>query len=235
MKGSGFEEIVIEAGVCASDSLQKVMSGKHYNRALRVHKLVLEALERLLFEVFQAQDQSGEGLSDESENGLRKLTEKPDSEQFQSLITSQDFKNLFDQYEAFKNSVRNSSLGKTAQFWPGYMDIIWLILCFIRATKENNFALHLTALYELCPLFFTYNHYNYSRYLPAYLVTMLNLSDIHPGTLELLKSNGFSVSRSTVPVSKNPVDITIEQTINCHTKSHGGIIGFSRNYSAYYR
>ena len=56
IKGSCFEEIVIEAGVCASGSLQKVMSGKHYNRALRAHKLVLEALERLLFEVFQDQD-----------------------------------------------------------------------------------------------------------------------------------------------------------------------------------
>ena len=87
MKGSGFEKIVIEAGVYASGSLLKVMSWKHHNRGLRVHKLVLEALERLLFEVFQAQDKSGEGLSDESENGLRKRTEKPDSEQFQSLIT----------------------------------------------------------------------------------------------------------------------------------------------------
>ena len=149
------KEIVIEAGVCASGSLQKVMSVKYYNRALRVHKLVLEALERLLFEVFQSQDQSGEGLGDESEHRLRKLTEKADSEQFRCLITSQDCKKLFDQYETFKNSVRNGSLGQTAKFWLGYMDIIWLILCFIRVTKENNFELHLTALYELCPLFFT--------------------------------------------------------------------------------
>ena len=123
MKGSRFEEIVIEAGVCASGSLQKGMSGKHYDRSLRVHKLVLEALQRLLVEVFQAQDQSGEGLSEENENGQR----KPDSEKFQSLITSQDFKNLFNQYETFKNPVRNGSLRKTAQFWLGYMDINPLI------------------------------------------------------------------------------------------------------------
>ena len=64
---------------------------------------------------------------------------------------------------------------------------------------------------------------------------MLNLSETHPGALELLKSNGFSVSRFTVPLSRNPVDITIEQTINRHAKSHGGITGFSKNYSAYYR
>ena len=233
MKGSGFEDIAIEAGICASGSLQKVMSGKHYSRALRVHKLVLEALERLLFEAFQTHDQLVEGLSDETENVVRKLVEKPDCEHFQSLVRTQDFKRLFDRYEVFKDSVRNGSLGKTSQFWLGYMDIIWSILSFIRATKENNLELHLAILYELCPLFFTYNHHNYSRYIPAYL--MLNLSETHPGAEELLRKNGFSVSRSTVPLSRNPVDITIEQTINCHAKSHGGIIGFSRNYSAYYR
>ena len=45
---------------------------------------------------------------------------------------------------------------------------------------------------------------------------------------------GFSVSRSDTPASRNPVDSTIEQTINRHAKSRGGIIGFSRNYPAYY-
>ena len=99
---------------------------EYYNRALRVH-----------IEVLQAQDQSVEGLSDESENGLRKRTEKPDSEQFQSLITSQDFKNLFDQCETFKNSVRNGSLEKTAQFWAGNMDIIWLILCLLEQPIQS--------------------------------------------------------------------------------------------------
>ena len=47
--------------------------------------------------------------------------------------------------------------------------------------------------------------------------------------------NGFSVSRSSVPCSRNAVDITIEQTINPHAKSQGGIIGFSRKYAVYYR
>ena len=38
-----------------------------------------------------------------------------------------------------------------------------------------------------------------------------------------------------MPLSRNAVDITIEQTINRHAKSQGGIIGFNRNYAAYYR
>ncbi len=65
-------------------------------------------------------------------------------------------------------------------------------------------------------------------------MTMLNLSETYPGAEDLLRNNGFSVSRSSVPSSRNLVDITIEQTINQHAKSHGGIIGFSQNYTAYY-
>jgi hypothetical protein len=52
MAGSGFEEVVIEAGVCASGSINQVMSGKHFNRAVRVHQHVLDAVTRLLLESF---------------------------------------------------------------------------------------------------------------------------------------------------------------------------------------
>ena len=53
MRGSGFSEIIIESGICASGSLNRVMSGKHFNRALRVHKLLFEALERLMLTLFE--------------------------------------------------------------------------------------------------------------------------------------------------------------------------------------
>ena len=52
LEGSGFEEIVIEAGMCSSGSMNGIMAGKHYNRAMIVHKLFLEAMERLLLKQF---------------------------------------------------------------------------------------------------------------------------------------------------------------------------------------
>ena len=48
ISGSGFEDIVVESGLCASGSIDQVMSGKHYNRSVRVHQRMLDhALERL--------------------------------------------------------------------------------------------------------------------------------------------------------------------------------------------
>ncbi|GFS06186.1 hypothetical protein ElyMa_002958900 [Elysia marginata] len=51
--GSGFEEIVTEARLCVHGSIDGVVGGKKYNRAIRVHVTVLEALERLLFAKFE--------------------------------------------------------------------------------------------------------------------------------------------------------------------------------------
>ena len=51
----------------------------------------------------------------------------------------------------------------------------------------------------------------------------------------MLQRTGFSLSRSSVPKCRDPVDITIEQTIKKHAKCQGGIVGFSRNNAAYYR
>ncbi|GFO07875.1 hypothetical protein PoB_003438000 [Plakobranchus ocellatus] len=52
---------------------------------------------------------------------------------------------------------------------------------------------------------------------------------------DLLQANGFSVSRSDTPASRTAADMTIEQTINKHAKTSGGIVRFSRSLPAYYR
>jgi hypothetical protein len=234
LRGSGFADIVIESGVCASGSIERVLTGKHYNRAMRVHKLTLEALERLLFDAFR-KETDAQALIEVVHNATSSMMEEPTSENMQGVTANESCRRLFEKLCTYKDKVRNGELGKTAQFWIQYMDRIWLVLRFLRATKENNLDLHLACVQELCPLLFSMDHHNYARYLSVYLLTLINLPHTHPGADTLLRKCGFSVSRSDVPASRNPVDLTIEQTINRHAKSRGGIIGFSRNFPAYYR
>ena len=49
---SGFEEIVYQARMCTSGSLSGVMTGGHYNRAWRIHEVMFEAFERVLYKRF---------------------------------------------------------------------------------------------------------------------------------------------------------------------------------------
>ncbi|CAG2186230.1 unnamed protein product [Mytilus edulis] len=49
---AGLGDLLLESGVIGSCSLTGVLEGKHYNRALRLHKIVFEAFERLRWEAF---------------------------------------------------------------------------------------------------------------------------------------------------------------------------------------
>jgi hypothetical protein len=54
---SGFEEVLTESRVCASVLINQVMIGKHYNRAIRVHQLMLDALNQMTLDSFIASNE----------------------------------------------------------------------------------------------------------------------------------------------------------------------------------
>eukprot|EP00745_Piridium_sociabile_P026705 TRINITY_DN42673_c0_g1_i18.p1 TRINITY_DN42673_c0_g1~~TRINITY_DN42673_c0_g1_i18.p1 ORF type:complete len:760 (+),score=189.88 TRINITY_DN42673_c0_g1_i18:236-2515(+) len=232
LRCSGFEDIIIESGICASGSINQVISGKNYNRALRVHKRVLEAMERLLLQAFETES---EPFDNETRAILLTLAKDPSDEMLSMALQNDKCKELLSRLSHFRERVRMGELGKTPQFWLTYMDRVRNMLELQRATKENDLPLHLASLQNMCKLFFSYDHPNYARYTAVYLQTILNLPTSHPGAENLLREKGFSVNRSAVPGSRTAVDITIEQTINRHAKSQGGIKGFSTSQKTYHR
>ena len=113
------------------------------------------------------------------------------------------------------------------------MHIVTLVLMLIRATKENDLDLHVATLYELCPLFFTLDHNNYARYIPVYLLTLMNLDETQPGAKQLLAQNGFSVSRSASQDQGMQLIAISSRQLTVMPK-HRDLV-FSRNYAAYFR
>ena len=106
---------------------------------------------------------------------------------------------------------------------------------FQKAVKENNLDLYIYSIRKLCNLIFSADRLNYARYLSVYYMLLSNIPKTHPGAENLLRDCGFSVARSSVTACRNAMDITIEQTINRAAKTKHGLIGKSRNSSAYYR
>ena len=45
LAGSGLSDVLLEAGLIVSVSVHGVLSGKHYERAMHCHKILLESLE----------------------------------------------------------------------------------------------------------------------------------------------------------------------------------------------
>jgi hypothetical protein len=198
-----------------------------------VHQRMLDALERMLADVFITQENEAANLQQILK--MEQLASVPSHENFVEATMCEHISKFIKSYESFKEKVRKGLLGKTAQFWMSYCDCVWTLLSFQMDVETNNLNSYTSTIREMCGLLFSSNHQHYARYLPAYYVQLCNLAETHPGANLLLQNNGFSSTRSNVPGCKNAMDMTIEQTINKSAKMPGGIIGFSRNISAYYR
>jgi hypothetical protein len=217
--------------VCASGSINQVIRGSHYNRAMRIHQHELEALERLLLEKFTSRYSFDIRQVDE----LKSLAVHSCYENCADVMENEDYISFTDQFQNFKQQVRNGQLEKTAQLWMNYCDSVWILLRFVEAVKENDLELYVNSMYAMSSLMFSSDHLNYARYLPMYYMQLKNLVEANEDAKELLGKYGISVSRSKVPACRNAIDVTIEQTINRSAKTTGGIVGFSRNVNAYYR
>ncbi len=159
MKGSGFEEVIVESAVCASGLVEKVMSGKHYNRARFVIRKCLEALERLLWESFENDSNC---FDDTTLQLLQQLAKEPTSSNLSAVKMDPKCIHLMDEYQEYKSKIHAGEKGKTAQFWLGFIDKAWLLMRFLHATKVNDVELHIACLHDMCPLFFSQNRPNYA-------------------------------------------------------------------------
>ena len=52
MKDGGLEDILIESNVYGGAAVAKILEGKSYNRGIRAHKIVYEAMWRLKLQAF---------------------------------------------------------------------------------------------------------------------------------------------------------------------------------------
>ena len=107
-----------------------------------------------------------------------------------------------------------------------------LLLRFVRsARREANWALTVESLKEMLVWFWAYDRTNYQRYLPVYILMTSNLSKTHPDAYESLVNGAgglFTIQRSFGNrFGRIPIDQTVESTVNCDTKTRGGISGFS--------
>ena len=117
-----------------------------------------------------------------------------------------------------------------------YIDMIMLMLRFIRATQLGCWDLHFLSVREMLPWMFSYDKTNYARYLTLYRCEMTVLPESHPQAFRALQQGQFVVQRSHGGTfSQVPVDQTIEQTLNRDTKTKDGIIGISLNRGAVQR
>ena len=108
-----------------------------------------------------------------------------------------------------------------------YLEMVNLLL-----NVSSNWNGFLQDIRNFLPFCFAMNRYIYARNLSYYFISRLNFQDSHPNIYQYLKNGGFTDSISGLPFSKIPCDQIIETTINCSSKSTGGLSGKTENVGA---
>lgn len=228
---AGLKDLCIESQVIAEGSVAGVMEGKRYNRAIRLHKLVYEALQRQMWSGFlgwvEERHKEKKAMITNVLESLNSLRNNICEAEYKKMLEENSFSEVFKMFESYVQFLRNEN-GKLSEFWVSYIDMIEILLSLIRASREGDWSLHLSSVRSILPWCFAYNNINYQRYLSAYLSEMSNLSEEHPDVLQYLRSGGFSVQiGEDNPFGRIPVDQTCEETVNKDTQTPGGTKGFS--------
>ena len=225
----------MESGVIAEGSIIAVMEGRKYNRAVRLHKIVYEAMMRLAWKGFLPWIQANHGIkAHHLEEALRIIStfhNEVSQASFTELMDDISLTRILQLFQEYLDSFRNGH--PLAAFWVSYLNMAEIMLGLFCAAREEDWLLNLASIRAMIPWCFAYDTLNYARFLPYYYATMSGLSIDHPEVHQQFMQGGYSVQvGSQSPFYRIPVDQTIEETVNRDTQRAGGTKGFSLKRAA---
>ena len=231
MSGSGIKEVL---GVSyAKCSVDKMLTGHAYARAMRGHTLVYLSLCKKILEEIDFSEEEVTCLD-------TLLCSFPENSPSYLCIEKNEIikvaKNKF-----VRKMAEIERRGKTAKLWIEYVRMIALAKTFQRSEKMGNLRLQLETIKQMLPYFHSSGHFNYAKYAHFYVQDMQNyikrMDDIVKCVPECTDyseidefnnfiENGYSTVRRMEKFwCRNFTDMTIEQDFMRIIKVSGGIIG----------
>ncbi|CAH3143072.1 unnamed protein product [Porites evermanni] len=181
---AGLRDVCIESGVIAEGSVTGVLEGRRYNRAVRFHKLMYEALQRLIWKGFQTWVEvkfpEKKQFIQDFFAGLKPLYDNLCQKEQQRVLDSQSFPEFITLYDMYLDYLRNNN-GKLSSFWMSYIDLVDILLN-MTAGGTKGFSLKAGAVSK---------YYIVSEFRSIFLKQlrdMLNLSKSNSGHTDLQKT-----------------------------------------------
>lgn len=213
MAGSGLKEVL--SLIYAPVSVEKMLSGHAYCRAIRGHLLTQLALGQIILQQID--------FSDDEQMEIEDLLEQFDTGTVEHRLEQQMFHEIIERVQSKLQTLTEN--GPTAALWIQYFRMVVLVKQFIEAERTGNWKLHLSTIAKMLPFFHAAGHSNYALCAHLYLLDMNQLEtkmgfrDFHN-----FVSNGyFTIRRSDKFWSGIWSDMTIEQTLMRSMKSTGGL------------
>lgn len=213
MTGSGLKELFHT--VYAMNSIDKMMEGHAYSRALRAHFLAYVALSKIIMSSFHFPVELKDGLSEILRNWDKSCVLSVEDNEYYCKLTEK-FEERLSELE---------QLGPTAKLWIQYLKMITLAKQFMEAERMGNWELHLDTIQKMLPFFFSSGHFFYAKSCQLYLQQMRSLKDRMPQNEYEAFTTGanFTIRRNNKFFSGTWTDMVIEQSLMKSMKSSGGL------------
>ena len=194
------------------------MKGKHYNRCKRFHEYLSLSPECLHFESFL------EIL--ECQDNIICIIHSKKVKEDKNLEEHKFSREMEDVLSPIKAATLDEKYGKAAKFWMQYVEMYHLYRDFTRSVRVGDLNLYISCLPKLSNYLFVLNHPNYARWTVQYYNNLILVPETHPETYSEFKKGFFSIKRITKSFSGNPIDSTLEQTINDGTSQDGNFCSY---------
>ena len=201
---AGLRDIAVESGVIAEGSNNTVLEGKQYNRAVRFHMLMYEALMRLSWKEFKKWTKMNhicEASNLDEVIVLSELHHNLSHSTFDAAL-GDDSCNIMDRYLEFLDILRHDH-GDLSTFWMTYIDMIETLLGLLRSDIEGDFYLQLYCIRVLISWCFAMDKIKYAKYLQVYYAQMKKLQETSPQLFEHFVRRILSSTTTNKPIWPN--------------------------------
>lgn len=150
--------------------MERTLAGKDYNKGTQVYEITLQGLWQLLLPQLLVYL---EEKDDELKQSLEKSIQSNKEEDFLKLldlVSSDRYCTVLSSFIAVRKE-KNPNL----EYWWQYMEMVCILLLFVRAQREGMWDLHLYAFQKMLPFFHRYDHTNYAQWGAVYLAQMKQL------------------------------------------------------------
>ena len=139
---------------------------------------------------------------------------------------------MFDTYGEFEIKIRNGDFGPMAMFWQSYLDMVQILLDFVKSIRLPDWNLYLQSTERMLIWIHAYDKINYARHFSYYWYSQQKIQNKFPVIYQQFQQGNFSTRRTKGKFNMLPPDQVIEQTINKDNKGPGSIIGISTSQGA---
>ena len=112
-KDAGLRDVAVESAVIAEGSIKAVLEGRQYNRAARLHKIIYETLQRLIWKGFYSWIDTNHSEDSqrllETYNKFTDLQKTLTEEQFEHVFKNESCTIIFQLFNEYQNALGNDN------------------------------------------------------------------------------------------------------------------------------